>query len=179
MCKELWIYIQLSDDVMEINLCTCASRERRNKSYETRSCTIDASSCSFFCQCNRSHVAISLLPLLVKIKRKLRRIGEWTVSRTSTCTWRRENAFMSNLTDLRLLFHFSPYTNRNRIGQWMCTGTLVPLVAQKFISFAEFSPTSYQIVGEFAVQCFAELLVYVQCARCKTWVLRLCLYTYN
>lgn len=52
---------------------------------------------------------------------------------------------MNGLTDLPRLFHFSPYTNRNRIGQWMCTGTLFPLVAQKLIFFPEFPPSSYQI----------------------------------
>lgn len=58
-----------------------------------------------------------------EIKRKPQRIGEWIVSRNryTHVKRRREDAFMSGLTDLPLLFHFSPYTNRNRIGQRTCT----------------------------------------------------------
>lgn len=81
----------------------------------------------------------------------------------------KEGGFHERLS-LLLLFHFSPCTNRNRIGHWMCTGTLVPLVAQKLNFLCGIFSYFLRKSSENS-RCSAsrELPgVYVQCARCKT-----------
>lgn len=114
--------MRLSDDVMRMN-SSFANGEI--KVVMKRGHVPSTLHLTFLLVQSQSRVlTISSLPLLVEIKQKLRWIGEWMVAssfknRYTHVKRRRENAFMSGLTDLLLLFHFSPRTNRNRIGQWM------------------------------------------------------------